>query len=71
MSAIETIMNYPWPWLVWILPMLGAVLMPLIAKLGDKIRDGLAVVIALLPVLASGMMLFDLGHAPGDITIGT
>ncbi len=73
MSAIETIMNYPWPWLCWILPMLGAVLMPLIAKLGDKVRDYAAIAFAALPVISSFAMIPDLlsGHTAGDITIGT
>ena len=73
MSALETIMQYPWPWLVWIIPMLGAVLMPLIAKLGDKLRDYAAVLLAFLPVLSAALMIPDLmsGHTAGDITIGT
>ena len=44
-------------WLVWILPMAGALLTPLFARLGHKVRDYAAVSFALLSALASTSLL--------------
>ena len=44
-------------WLVWILPMAGALLTPFFAKLGHKIRDYAAVSFALLSALAATSLL--------------
>ena len=73
MEPLEIISEYWGPWLCWILPIIGALLMPLIAKLGDKVRDYAAVVFAFSSVVAAGSMLPALfgGHAPGDIQIVT
>ena len=44
LTPLETITKYPGPWFVWILPMLGALSMPLINKyFGHKVRDYAAV----------------------------
>ena len=43
MTPLETIMKYPGPFLAWILPMIGAISMPLFERLGHKIRDYAAV----------------------------
>src|SRR4030042_2776660 len=73
MGPVEIISEYWGPWLCWILPIIGALLMPLIAKLGDKVRDYAAVIFAFTSVVAGGSMLPALfgGHAPGDIQITT
>ncbi|MCK5670138.1 NADH-quinone oxidoreductase subunit L, partial [Candidatus Bathyarchaeota archaeon] len=61
-----------WPaFLSWMIPMLGAVLMPVFAKFGNKFRDMMAVVfgggaavstLAMVPWLLSG-------NTPGDIKV--
>jgi NADH-quinone oxidoreductase subunit L len=73
MGPIEIISEYWGPWLCWILPIIGALLMPLIAKLGNKVRDYAAVIFAFSSVVAAGSMLPTLfgGHAPGDIQLTT
>ncbi|MEM1549941.1 MAG: NADH-quinone oxidoreductase subunit L [Candidatus Methanomethylicia archaeon] len=43
-------LNYS-PWLVWIIPIIGALLTPLIARLGDRIRDISAVFFSFLAAL--------------------
>ncbi|MBI2184015.1 MAG: NADH-quinone oxidoreductase subunit L [Thaumarchaeota archaeon] len=45
------------PWLVWFIPMLGAILTPLIAKAGDKARNYFAVAVSLLSALLAASML--------------
>jgi NADH-quinone oxidoreductase subunit L len=73
MTPLETIMKYPGPWLAWILPMIGALSMPLFARLGDKIRDYAAVGWGLTSVVSAASMipwLFS-GHYPGDIKLTT
>jgi len=44
-------------WLVWILPMAGALLTPVFARLGHKVRDYAAVSFALFSALASTSLL--------------
>jgi len=44
-------MLYYSPWLVWIIPIVGAILTPLIARLGEKVRDYFAVLCSLLAAL--------------------
>jgi hypothetical protein len=39
MTPIEVILKYPGPWLAWILPMIGALSMPLLERFGHKVRD--------------------------------
>jgi len=73
LTPLETILKYPGPWLAWILPMIGALTMPLFARLGDKIRDYAAVAWGLTSVLSAASMvpwLFN-GHWPGDIKLTT
>lgn len=73
MSFIELFLKHPGPWLCWILPMIGAILMPVFSKFGDKIRDYLAVVFAGSAVLAAASMIPYIlsGHTPGDIKVAT
>jgi NADH-quinone oxidoreductase subunit L len=74
LTPLEIILKYPGPWLAWILPMIGALSMPLIERwFGHKIRDYAAVAWAFTAVLSAASMvpwLFS-GHYPGDIQIAT
>jgi len=73
MTPLETIMRYPGPWLAWILPMIGALTMPLFARLGHKIRDYAAVAWGFTSVVSAASMipwLFS-GNYPGDIKLTT
>ena len=73
MTPLETIMKYPGPWLAWILPMVGALSMPLFARLGHKIRDYAAVAWGFTSVVSAASMipwLFS-GNYPGDIKLMT
>jgi len=73
MTPLETIMKYPGPWLAWILPMIGALSMPLFARLGNKVRDYAAVAWGFTSVVSAASMvpwLFS-GHYPGDIKLTT
>lgn len=45
------------PWLVWLLPIIGALLTPVFAKIGDKVRDYLAVLFSLASAIAAALML--------------
>ncbi len=45
------------PWLVWIIPLAGALLTPLFAKLGDKPRDYIAVIFPLASAISAATML--------------
>jgi NADH-quinone oxidoreductase subunit L len=44
------------PWLIWAVPMLGALLAPLYAKFGDRIRDYLAIIFPLLSAILAATM---------------
>ncbi len=73
MTPLEVILKYPGPWLAWILPMIGALSMPLFERLGHKIRDYAAVAWAFTSVISAASMipwLFS-GHYPGDIKLTT
>ncbi|MFN3621935.1 MAG: hypothetical protein ACK4TI_03505, partial [Nitrososphaerales archaeon] len=50
-------MNEALPWLVWLLPIIGALLTPLFAKIGDKVRDYLAVLFSLASAFSAALML--------------
>ena len=73
LTPLETILKYPGPWLAWILPMIGALTMPLFERLGHKIRDYAAVAWGLTSVVSAASMipwLFN-GNWPGDIKLTT
>jgi len=73
MTPLEVFMRYPGPWLAWILPMVGALSMPLFARLGHKIRDYAAVAWGFTSVVSAASMipwLFS-GNYPGDIKLMT
>lgn len=63
-----------WPaFTSWAIPIIGAILMPVFAKAGDKIRDYLAVLFgagAAVSTLAMLPWLFE-GHIPGDVSVFT
>ncbi len=69
----EAFMTNPWPWLCFLIPMAGALLMPLIAKAGHKVRDYAAVLFALGAVVAAASLLPGLWaeHATLDIQVAT
>ena len=46
------------PWLTWGFPIIGALLTPVFAALGEKVRDYMAVVFSFLAALAATLMLF-------------
>jgi len=70
-TGMALVMKY-WPaFFCWLIPMVGAVLMPVFAKFGNKFRDLMAVVfgggaalstLAMIPWMTSG-------HTPGDIQV--
>jgi len=73
LTPLETFMKYPAPWLAWLLPIIGALTMPLFARLGNKIRDYAAVAWGLTSVVSAASMipwLFN-GNWPGDIKLTT
>ena len=73
LTPLEIILHHPGPWLCWVLPMIGALLMPLIGRLNHKIRDYAAVAFAFSAVVSALTMvpyLFS-GHYPGDIKLTT
>jgi len=71
MAPLETILHYPGPWLCWILPLVGALLMPLLNKLGHKVRDYAAVAFAFSAVVSAMSMVPYLlsGQYPGDVKL--
>ncbi len=73
MSPLEIILENPWPWLSWILPVVGAVLMPVLGKIDHKLRDYGAVFFAGLAAVSAASMIPSLlsGHTPGDIKLLT
>ncbi|MCB2171193.1 NADH-quinone oxidoreductase subunit L [archaeon] len=67
----QAIMEY-WPaFMCWAIPMLGAALMPVFAKFGDKFRDMMAVVFGAGAVLSTFSMIpwVMSGHTPGDVQV--
>jgi len=73
MSIIEIIMEHPAPFLAWMLPIIGALIMPILGKINNKLRDLGAVAFAASAVVAAASMLPDLfaGHTPGGINLLT
>ena len=51
MSVIEIIMEHPWPFLAWMLPIFGALMMPVLGKISNKVRDYGAVAFAFSTVV--------------------
>jgi NADH-quinone oxidoreductase subunit L len=72
-TPLEIILKYPGPWLAWILPMIGALSMPLLNRFGHKVRDYGAVAWAFTSVISAASMIPWLlsGHYPGDIKLVT
>lgn len=50
-------MNEALPWLVWVLPIMGALLTPIFAKIGDRVRDYLAVLFSLASAVSAALMI--------------
>ncbi|MDH5815430.1 MAG: NADH-quinone oxidoreductase subunit L [Candidatus Nezhaarchaeota archaeon] len=57
-------LEYPSAWLCWILPMIGAVLTPLFAKINPRVRDYAAVLFSLLAAISTSTMIPLLFNAP-------
>jgi NADH-quinone oxidoreductase subunit L len=72
-TPLEIILKYPGPWFAWILPMIGALSMPLLNRLGNKVRDYGAVAWAFTSVVSAASMIPWLlsGHYPGDVKLTT
>ena len=73
MGPLQIILEHPGPWLCWILPLIGALLMPLLGKINHKLRDYAAVAFAFSAVVSAMSMIPCLlsGHCPGDIRLTT
>jgi NADH-quinone oxidoreductase subunit L len=73
MAPIDTLLNYPAPILCWALPLLGALLSPLFAKISGKLRDYMAVAFSFSAVVSAVSMIPWLlsGKYPGDVAITT
>ena len=70
MNAFDTLLGNPGPWLAWLLPIVGALLMPVLGKVNHKLRDYGAVTFALLTFFASASMIpYLFSEAPGDIKL--
>ena len=54
---MSTEINYLIPWLVFAIPILGALLMPIVARIGEKIRDYYAIFITLISAILCALML--------------
>ena len=59
-SVIEIIMHHPWPFLAWMLPIFGAMMMPILDRVSHKVRDYGAVVFAFSAVVCAAMMMIPL-----------
>jgi len=73
LGPLDIILENPGPWLAWIVPIIGALLMPLFSKLGSRVRDYAAVAFALAAVISAASMIPYLfsGQYPGDVKITT
>lgn len=54
---MSTEINFLIPWLVFAIPILGALLMPVVARAGNKIRDYYAVSLTLISAILCALML--------------
>jgi len=73
MEPIDAFFRYPAPILCWALPLLGALLTPLFARINEKLRDYMAVAFSFSAVVAAASMIPWLisGKYPGDVKIAT
>src|SRR5512135_3055571 len=73
MAGLDGIMQNPGAWLCFLIPLAGALLMPLIAKAGHKVRDYAAVAIAFAAVIAAASLLPGLWaeQATNDMQVAT
>jgi NADH-quinone oxidoreductase subunit L len=71
MSVIDIIMANPAPFLVWMLPIIGALVMPILGKINDKVRDLGAVAFAFSAVVAAASLIPDMlaNNLPGGIEL--
>ena len=70
-SGLKAVIQY-WPaFMCWVIPMLGAVLMPVFARVGNKFRDMMAVVFGAGAVVSTFAMIpwMMSGHTPGDVQV--
>jgi NADH-quinone oxidoreductase subunit L len=72
-NGLESFMQNPGAWLCWLIPIAGALLMPVIAKGGHKVRDYVAVIIAFGAVIAAASLLPGLWaeNPTSDIQVAT
>ena len=56
------IVSFYAPWLCWVLPMIGAALTPIFAKIGSKLRDRMAVFFGGLAAVMAVLMLPEILH---------
>lgn len=70
---VDEFLSNPGPWLSWVLPLVGAVLVPVVSRINKKLRDYFAAAVAFLTFVASASMLQFLfsGETPGDIKLLT
>ncbi|MGQ9680240.1 MAG: NADH-quinone oxidoreductase subunit 5 family protein [Candidatus Bathyarchaeia archaeon] len=73
MSPLEVILETPGAWFSWIIPIIGALLMPLLGRLSSKVRDYAAVLFAFGAVVSAATMIPYLfsGEYPGDVKMAT
>ena len=57
MVSVDALFRYPAPFLCWALPLLGALLTPLFAKISEKLRDYMAVVFSFSAVVTAASMI--------------
>ncbi|MBS7619866.1 NADH-quinone oxidoreductase subunit L [Candidatus Bathyarchaeota archaeon] len=73
MTPLEVILEAPGAWFSWIIPIIGALLMPLLGRISNRVRDYAAVLFALGAVVSTATLIPNLfsGEYPGDIKIAT
>jgi NADH-quinone oxidoreductase subunit L len=72
-TGLQIVLKY-WPaFFCWIIPIVGATLMPIFEKFGDKFRDYMAVIFGAGAVVSAASMVPWLlsGHTPGDVIVTT
>ncbi|MCD6480132.1 NADH-quinone oxidoreductase subunit L [Candidatus Bathyarchaeota archaeon] len=70
-SPMDVLLAYPGPWLCWILPIIGALITPLIGRVSRRAMNLSAVLFALSAVLSASTMIPWLlnGRWPGDVRL--